>query len=395
MSTPTRHFAFLDGIRGWAALAVLLYHLRIDRPEKDLVLSRIPDWVLDALGAGNLGVAVFFVLSGLVIAYSLRANLETSQSETVDFENRSNTEGDRPAFDAVNFITRRIVRLTPPYHAAIVVALLFALGAALEGGHDYLPGGAPFGTVRLFTHLIYAQELFGFVNFNDVFWTLSIELQFYLVFAALVFAQDRLGRVRRPAATLPILYGVSAAISLLWPFGLLGDDSRAVWFMPLWYSFLLGVLIFARWRRQIPAWALVVYLVLLTVAPLVSGRNGRFAWVSVATTALLWIAVERKRLGRWLSDRASQFLGRVSYSLYLIHTPVLGAALVAMAKVLGEPTAGKQLLGIVVAVVVSLVAAEVFYRAIERPAVVMSRRLKRGGTRPPGQPRNRRVTIMP
>ncbi len=395
MSTPTRHFAFLDGVRGWAALAVLLYHLRIDRPETDLVLSRIPDWVLDALSAGNLGVAVFFVLSGLVIAYSLRANLETSQSETVDLENRSNTEGDRPAFDAVNFITRRIVRLTPPYHAAIVVALLFALGASLEGGHDYLPGGAPFGTVRLFTHLIYAQELFGFVNFNDVFWTLSIELQFYLVFAALVFAQDRLGRVHRPAATLPILYGVSAAISLLWPFGLLGDDSRAVWFMPLWYSFLLGVLIFARWRRQIPAWALVVYLVLLTVAPLVSGRNGRFAWVSVATTALLWIAVERKRLGRWLSDRASQFLGRVSYSLYLIHTPVLGAALVAMAKVLGEPTAGKQLLGIVVAVVVSLVAAEVFYRAIERPAVVMSRRLKRGGTRPPGQPRNRRVTIMP
>lgn len=363
---------------------MLLFHLGIERPETDLVRSQAPRLLLDALDTGKLGVAVFFVLSGLVIAYSLRANLETAPDG----------EG-KPEFDAGNFALRRIVRLTPPYHAAIIVALVFALGAAIEGGHSYLPGGTPFGLLRLFTHLIYAQELFGFVNFNDVFWTLSIELQFYLVFAALVFAQDRLGRIRPPARTLQVLYGISAALSLLWPMGLLGDDSRAIWFAPLWYSFMLGVLLFARWRRQIPAWALAVYMALLTVAPVVAGRDGQFAWVSVATTALLWLAIERERLGRWLADRVSQFLGKVSYSLYLIHTPVLGAALVVAAKVLGQPTAAKQILGIVIGVVASLVAAEIFYRAVERPAIMMSRRLRPGRAQPPGRPRNRRVTIMP
>ncbi|MDH4279162.1 MAG: acyltransferase, partial [Acidimicrobiia bacterium] len=269
MATPTRHFAFLDGIRGWAAFAVVLFHLQIERSEIDLVQSRTPQWLIDVLVTGKLGVAVFFVLSGLVIAYSLRANLETPEPET-------GADADRPAFDVGNFVVRRIVRLTPPYHAAIIVALVFALGASLEGGHEYLPGGTPFGVARLFAHLIYAQELFGFVNFNDVFWTLSIELQFYLAFAMLVFAQDRLGRRGRPGRTLQVLYGISAALSLLWPFGVLGGDTRPIWFAPLWYSFMLGVGVFARWRRQIPAWALAAYMALLAVGPLVSGRNGQF-----------------------------------------------------------------------------------------------------------------------
>lgn len=390
MSTARRHFAFLDGIRGWAAFGVLLFHLGIERSETDLVRSRAPQLVLDVLDTGKLGVAVFFVLSGLVIAYSLRTNLEIPPGDAATDPGSA----DRPSFDVGNFVVRRIVRLTPPYHAAIIVALLFALGASLEGGHEYLPGGAPFGLVRLFAHLIYAQELLGFVNFNDVFWTLAIELQFYLAFAVLVFAQDRLGRSRRPATTLQVLYGISAAISLLWPFGLFGDDARPIWFAPLWYSFMLGVLIFARWRRQIPAWPLALYMMLLAVAPLVSGRDGQFAWVSVGTTALLWIAVERDRLGRWLADRPSQFLGRVSYSLYLIHTPILGAVLVVATKLLGDPSVAKQLLSIVVGIVVSLVSAEIFYRAVERPAIMMSRRL-RSDSRASRQPRNRRVTIMP
>ena len=383
MSAPTRHFAFLDGIRGWAAFAVFFYHLRIDRPETSLIRARTPQWVLDAAVEGKHGVAVFFVLSGLVIAYSLRKHLAPEPTS------------DRPEFDAPNFALRRIVRLTPPYHAAIIVTLVFAFGAALEGGHDYRPGGAPFGMIRLFAHLIYAQELFGFVNFNDVFWTLSIELQFYLAFGLLVLAYDRLSRSGRPIAILQVLYGVSAALSLLWPLGIVGEDRRAVWFMPLWYSFMLGVLVFARWRRQIPARALAGYMALLTVAPLVAGYGGAFAWVSVATAALLWIAIERDRLGRWLADRASQFLGRVSYSLYLIHTPILGASFVVMAKLTGEPTLVKQLLGVLVTLIVTLVASEIFYRAVERPAIEMSRQLKKGRRPPPGQPRNRRVTIMP
>ena len=102
-----------------------------------------------------------------------------------------------------------------------------------------------------------------------------------------------------------------------------------------------------------------------------------------------------RALGRWLADRASQFLGRVSYSLYLIHTPILGAVLVVTTKVLGEPTVAKQILAIVAGIIVSLVAAEVFYRAVERPAIMMSRRLRSGRPQPPGRPRNRRVTIMP
>ena len=318
----------------------------------------------------------FFVLSGLVIAYSLRSHL-------VDPPNPAAGEPDaltryRP-MSIGRFMGRRFARLTPPYYAAIVVALLFAAGAAAQGGHPYEPGYAPFTVPRFATHLVYAQELAGFVNFNDVLWTLSLEMQFYFVFAVLVVAYQWLTRRMSPTIARYVVYGVPAVAGLAWPFGLFDGDERAIWIGPLWYSFAAGILIFARWQRQIPSLAVVAYLGALTVAPLVYSQGARFVVTAAITTVALWFAVERDRMGRWLADRVSQFLGRVSYSLYLLHTPVLGATLVAVG-VIGERTWAWQAFGLVAAVIASLLAAEIGYRLVEAPAIAWSKRLKASGS---------------
>lgn len=351
-TTQAGHYAFLDGLRGWAALAVVLFHLR-DRAEPGAELDLLLPDVTGLLEYGRLGVAGFFVLSGFVIAHSLRSSFEGT-------------------IDVPNYLTRRVVRLTPPYYAAIVVALVFAFGASVQDGTSFAPGGAPFGWGRAAAHLIYAQELFGYVNFNDVYWTLGLELQFYAVLAGLLWLNQRL----RPRSVLPAMYLVNAAFALAWPYGLLTIEGRATLFMPLWYSFLLGVLIFAARAGQIPWAAPVVFAVLLALAPFVHAPDGAFARTSALTGALMMAAVGRDRLGTWLSDHLSQFLGRVSYSLYLIHTPILGAVIVAVTKVLPR-SIGTQFLAAAAGVTVSCLAALVMYRLVEKPAMQWSRSLRR------------------
>jgi peptidoglycan/LPS O-acetylase OafA/YrhL len=88
------------------------------------------------------------------------------------------------------------------------------------------------------------------------------------------------------------------------------------------------------------------------------------------------LAIGRDRLGRWLADRPSQFLGRVSYSLYLIHSPVLGAVVVAMTAALPHSTAS-QFVAAGTGIAVSCGAALVMYRLVEQPAIQWSRSLRR------------------
>jgi peptidoglycan/LPS O-acetylase OafA/YrhL len=104
------HFGCLDALRGLAALWVVLNHVE---EHLDLVKPDVPavvwTWVFEY---GGLGVLVFFAISGYVIAHSLRnVRIDTGS--------------------AGNFMARRLVRLTPPYYAAVVLALVVSAGSAV------------------------------------------------------------------------------------------------------------------------------------------------------------------------------------------------------------------------------------------------------------------------
>ncbi|HWS54485.1 MAG TPA: acyltransferase, partial [Pyrinomonadaceae bacterium] len=175
MPDDPRRIHSLDFLRGVASLAVCWFHLtryQFQTPDGPAYEA------VRAAGAhGWLGVEVFFVISGFVIPYSLgRAGYRLR---------------DYPAF-----VLKRVVRLDPPYLAALALILALAFAEAARAGQPAAVEGEPLGWARVLLHLGYLNMFFGHEWLNPAFWTLAIELQFY---ALVGLAFPLLGSRRRGA----------------------------------------------------------------------------------------------------------------------------------------------------------------------------------------------------
>jgi peptidoglycan/LPS O-acetylase OafA/YrhL len=326
-------FAFIDALRGLAAMGVVLFHA-----VEGNHLTSLPGWARSVIEHGNLGVAVFFVLSGFVITHSLRDKQMTLR-------------------EVGRFALRRSVRLDPPYWIAISVAIGFSLlaGAMVNGRTP-----DQFSIAQVGAHLAYLQDLLGYKNINPVFWTLCYEVQFYIVFALLL--------TTRSAKVIASAF----FISLLWPIGL-APHLRG-FFPNLWFGFLLGVGAYYAWtRHETLPWVLGYVSVIIAAA---TWHSNIFA-LACGLAALLIIFVARVgQMGafgwRWL-----QGLGAISYSLYLLHNPITGATFRVGYNLTGR-TPVTEMLWWGMSIAACIVAATALHILVERPALKFSRLIASG-----------------
>lgn len=336
----SQRFLFIDALRGLAALAVVLFHLGWVPPLRAPLSQVLPAPLLWVIANGHLGVAVFFVLSGFVIAHSLRDAQVTWQ-----FFGR--------------FALRRSLRLDPPYWLAIVVAVL-VLGAAqhLRPDTGYtLPSAA-----AVLAHIAYAQNIVGIPNIVSQFWTLPYELQFYLVYCGhLAVEQGLLRRNFGAQWARLITFGPLALLSL----GLLFFNLPAHgMFFLLWYCFLAGALV--QWSHSNRAPLLWWALFCAGVAACGSLADHRLIGVLV-TSATLAMAARAGGLTRWFRWRWLQWLGRISYSLYLTH--FLPAAVSKLSGRWVGDSGPRAVLALLVLTALCLGVAWLFYLAVERPSL--------------------------
>lgn len=313
-------FPLVQALRGIAALWVVLFHLSA-AGHSTFWLFRI----------GNNGVAIFFALSGFVIAHSIR-----DQQITFGFIGR--------------FALRRSIRLDPAYWASIGLFIAFMAASALA---KHQPLALP-AKGQLLANLTYTQLFAGYPSINDVYWTLCYEVQFYLVLVLCVMAGQK----------YRLAYFVPFAVALLFGTGLVKNPVPGL-FLDLWHCFFLGAL--AYWaitnRAAFGAFLLLGGALLVSIPSL-------FTLVCLATAAGLLIAGRSGFIERPVS-RPLMFLGAISYSLYLVHNPVSGAATFLMR---GLP----QPLVMIVAVIASIAAAWLFWLVIERPTQRLSVRVVNG-----------------
>jgi peptidoglycan/LPS O-acetylase OafA/YrhL len=359
----------LDGLRGVASLVVVFHHLSLTIPGISDVLLGTADqapptgsaaWWLTStpaqlLVAGPEAVLVFFVLSGLVVALPVLS---------------------RPRFDWIAFYPQRLLRLYLPIIASVLLAAVVILLS-----HQHAQRGQS-GWVSSYSlsSLSWAQVLssmdvvIGQTNVNNPLWSLRWEVLFSLALPVFVV----IAVVTRRFWWLAIIGCFGAAL-----IGLFGANATFV-YLP---AFLIGTVIAVRldalhrWvdadgRRALAAGLalLVLSLLLLTLhwtvwavvpgSPIVTILD---AAEVLGAAGLVLAAGFWKPLVRLLSTSLFQWLGRISFSLYLVHVPII----LAVANVLGP---GHTVLVIGVAFVVAVIVAMLFARFVEQPAHRLSRR---------------------
>lgn len=293
-----KRFNSLQGLRGIAALAVVLFHLR----GVEIKYLQGPA-VLDAIGRyADAGVDLFFVLSGFVM--------------TTIAAGRYTTPG-----AGSQFLIKRAWRVLPLYWIFTTVVLLLMVFVPSIVNSSYA-GQSALASYLLIPH--------GQLPLLTVGWTLVHEAYFYLVFAALLAVVPE----RYVPACLLAWAGLIGAAGWM-P---IGDATPAHYLVtnPLTYEFIGGALLGLYWRR-IPAQMAVPLMasgaVLAIVAAVLLPADGPASmsvWTRVAlfgTAAVLLVAgaVTREAVGRLHVPALLVRMGDYSYSLYLTHVFVISA----------------------------------------------------------------------
>lgn len=323
----------VDALRGLAAIAVLLFHYstRISQLYGEQAAFSV------AFPHGDLGVNLFFIISGFVIFMTLNAT-------------------NRP----MDFVVGRFSRLFPTYWAAIAVT--FTVTAAL---------GLPGRTVSAFEALanfVMIHGLFGVRHVDGVYWTLEVELLFYAMMLVL-FAVGLLHRVHL------VLLGLLALAALATAAGgppVPGVVKRLLILDHLAW-FVLGICVHLHTRprqaddRARSLWLGVSALVTIGLA------HGSLAVVALVLTLTVWAAASGSL--PFLRFSPLVWLGAVSYPLYLIHQNVGYSLILAIQR--SGIDRDVAALG---ATLASLCIAGALHRAVELPAMAFIREWWRGST---------------
>lgn len=341
----------IDGLRGIAALLVMLHHLfgAVSRTATDWLWAPLESVVRH----GAVGVDIFFVISGFVIALTV-----SKGAPTFSYFGR--------------FILRRSVRLDPPYWTAIVLEL-FLLHLTLRL-FPAVPVQLP-TTPQVLAHLGYVQELLGYEHIINIFWTLCYEIQFYAFYVGLVVVAAKLPRALREERWMTVVAAVIFGVSLwtrYWPPAGLPNGLA----IDRWFQFFIGVL---TWRAVVQPGrkpALVAAWVALTAVLLIT-RTPVEQFLVIGVSAFLIVAAGKPRWERIFALKPLAFLGMISYSLYLYHSSVGWRFVSLVQKLSPGPWSPLQALGVyLLAIGFSIAVAAVLWWLIERPCLALCRRIR-------------------
>lgn len=361
---PRIHLDYLDGLRACAALYVVVFHVLSYHLSS---LNSHERLLLRPLNFGHDAVGVFIVLSGFCLMLPIVRGNGTLRG------------------GAWGFFKKRAKRILPPYYFAMLLSLLLIW---LLIGHKT---GTPWDTTvpvtfdGLVAHLLLLQDVFNstWAQINSPFWSISVEWRIYFAFPLLVWAWRHFGPWKTTAASLIIAYVMAWAFLHVPPLTQLNSQLNGI--TPQYLGlFSLGMLAagfaysskgqLAMLRERCP-WRLLLGMSLFALI------GAAFRWhgnadelyksdLFVGTTAgltLVLASTSRGLIYRFLSCRALVWVGSFSYSLYLIHYPVLQLVWQYLVNPLHLGAMATLILHWSLGIPCAVIAAYGFHRLCERP----------------------------
>ncbi len=321
------YFSSLDLLRGLASVAVIFFHFT--HGHKGYLSSENFLYIVGKFGF--LGVDVFFVLSGFVIPYAMY-------------------RGRYKIANFGRFLLKRVIRIEPPY----LISIILVLGLNYLSTFSPYYRGAPYHVdiKALLLHIGYFNAFFHYPWINDVYWTLAIEFQFYLL-VALIFPLLIHSKKYVSIITITIFSILSIFItnhSFIFNYGLLFSAGM------LMFLYKIGYLKKGTFG-----------LLLLVILLLIYAKFDKRYLIAALLPYFFVIYFE-------FSNSFSKFLGNISYSLYLIHIPI-GGRIINLTTTFTNNEFTRSIM-VFAAMAISIFAAWIFFKLIEKPTMMMSKRLK-------------------
>lgn len=370
-ATPAQHLPWLDGLRGVAALWVLLHHTYI----------LVGGSTVPLLSWGSLAVDLFMMLSGFLMVHNYLLRRAAQPWEDTG--------------TWLAFWTKRWFRIAPLYYVLLALALVLgpwigaqrdaialAWPATATSPERYLDSSAT-------NFLVHASFVFGFLPgyayrspLPD--WSIGLEMQFYLVFPLVMLLLDRFGALRAGFAVVVACVlgkiafpGVSAAFPMpsflpiklyvfligMW-MGLSLAQRRPERYF--WGGVLLALAACAIERSQESICRLLIVVLLFHLA------NGtRLRWAGRLAPGL-------ESIKRVLSGAGARFLGDTSYGLYLLHLLWVIPAIAWLAAQPGFTALNvwvRWSIGLLLVCPVAYLGAWLLHLCVERPGIELGRRV--------------------
>jgi peptidoglycan/LPS O-acetylase OafA/YrhL len=357
----SRRISSLDGLRGIAALVVLIRHSvmlipSVSDESQGSQRKGLTWWFtytpLHTLWAGPEAVVVFFVLSGFVLTRS----------------------ADSRSFSWSRYYPSRLLRLYLPVLGALALAaatIALVPRSPLRNASSWVnTQQSTHVTTHGFLHQLVLIRGPGLID--PPLWSLRWEVIFSLLLPIAVYGASR--RLSIALGSVALMLVLPLASTQLWS----AQAGRYLLYLPMFgigalmaHNHAPLVAVGQRLGRATGSLVCAAALILLTLSWLARNQTSlSYTPAEIAGAALLVFT-----FGYWRSARAAgdsrplQWLGKRSFSLYLIHFPIV----MAVAYSLGQYSR----FGILIAVPVALAATEIFYRVVERPSHLFAQHIRR------------------
>jgi peptidoglycan/LPS O-acetylase OafA/YrhL len=336
----------LDALRGIAVLAVIALHSGANALGHGS--HWFEAWVWPVLSHGYLGVQLFFVISG----YCIQGALESAQ---------------RNAHPLRSFTLRRLRRIYPPYWMSLLLVIALAMGTMLVARKSWF-SIFPLTMTDWLLNLMLLQGPFQAPDAALVYWSLSIEVQFYLLMG--------IGLVWGKRSSFWMLF--LSVLYLVWVIRPgIGISGTA---LAYWPEFACGIAAYHAHHHGISGRRFAVALWSLTFASATMGllhgvpivaATGELStpfkqFFCLLCGLFLWLGLSFPRPNSSMASRCLSSVGVISYSLYLTHEP-LGSRVFNLGSRFINLDHGGWIPLMIAAWLVTFFGGYLFYRWCERP----------------------------
>ncbi len=311
-------YSSLESLRGVAAIMVALFHSGFVTGDKYPVIAQ-----------GPIFVDFFFVLSGFVMAFAYQDKI----TEGLSFR---------------SFVFLRVGRVYP-LHLFMLLVWVPYIGAKYYAYHKMGLGPSdPANDNNLITFssnllLLHSLGFHDDQNWNTVSWSISVEFYTYLIFFIVI---SLFRKAYRPVYSLLIVLLSYGALFMLTENSLLRTFDYGI--LRCVGGFFLGMLVFDlhqqnRFKAGAFLWSIIEITLVLLTALVVSQTDGSktaqlISFVAFATTVFVFAAQSEGVVSRFLNTSLLRFLGKLSYSIYMVHMIVFTVAAVLAHYILKMPS---------------------------------------------------------